>query len=949
MTEVDVEIWELEWLDNNGQSISNSERFIVDNVGLSTVLTIRRLLLTDRGEFKLRVWNRCGEDTFPISIQITDRPGPPGRPSVQDQNVDSVRLLWSAPTQDGGSPVRFYTVEKCTGPLLSAFNDLSEYVKKTQPAEGTGPLPTRQKKNFMSRQRWSDDLLPIGRLANRGAIFRRLTMDGVFERNICFETECAPSVKKQLEDIVANVGDLIATLSCDLEGNPEPQIAWFKDDKELITPSTKYEARYSDGLSELTIKNIEESDAGQYCCRATNEFGSIATRATLTVAGRQADTPSINLRKGNSIKITHEGVEIDGLPPAFHHQLTDCSVKVGKQKILCVTNTTLPEPSVEWYHNGDRIFENDPDYLLKHDKGRYELTILTTCLNDQGEWRAVGKNPYGQCESSCSLTVLVPDGYVAPTFDYPLEDIRCGEGELLRLNVKVTANPPPKIVWYHDGEEIHFGDHYRPQYDDEKRNCYLSIMNVQRTDSGDYKCVARNVVGKAQCVCSVRVEGKGFLRARKVDHTKAPRFRMPLANPREIPKGAEMVLTCVVTGAPLPDISWMKNGKRYDDGVCTLTIFSSTEDDAGCYTCVAENIYGSSESSCFVHIIPPLRKDQIAPKFVELLQNRSVIENEEIHLECMVTGKPIPSITWYKDGLKLMLENRMFVYTDRRGITRLNIMKSVPQDSGEYSCEASNVNGKDFTHCHVEVIGLSFGRSTPTLSRCTSPCPPSPSYKSLEFRAPLITRPLEDAVVTIGNRERLELEVDSPLPTTVEWYHDGNLVAESRTLRTYFDGRVAFLKIYNARPEHQGKYVCKVSNKVGALESSAFLTVEEEASVHLPNMPVFTKKLRDIVVKQSGDSACFSCQVQGDPAPVLCWLHNGRAIHSDSSYRRRSLDDGEACLDIPSVSQRLCGTYTAVATNPFGDAHSSAVLRIDRPDEKVELQRSSTGLRGVQS
>ncbi|KAK6043278.1 fibronectin type III domain protein [Cooperia oncophora] len=45
---------------------------------------------------------------------VTDRPGPPGRPSVQDQNVDSVRLLWSAPTQDGGSPIRYYTVEKCT-------------------------------------------------------------------------------------------------------------------------------------------------------------------------------------------------------------------------------------------------------------------------------------------------------------------------------------------------------------------------------------------------------------------------------------------------------------------------------------------------------------------------------------------------------------------------------------------------------------------------------------------------------------------------------------------------------------------------------------------------------------------------------------------------------------------------------------------------------------------
>ncbi|PIO76038.1 immunoglobulin I-set domain protein [Teladorsagia circumcincta] len=1070
----------VEWLDNNGQVISDSERFKIENVGLSTVLTIRRLRVEDRGEFKLRIRNRCGQDTFPIGIQITDRPGPPGRPSVQDQNVDSVRLLWSAPTQDGGSPIRYYTVEKCTvsekvwtkaettkqpfvtlfnlspdeaylfrvradnvlgqsepseesdivyvkdvsraveepkkrsaeqeeneainydrldakvdltkhkpidinrlpndlqakyiiceelgqgaygtvyraiekatgktwaakmvqvrpgvkredvlheitimdqlnhekllhlheafdlgnemclieefvsggelfdkimeddslmseqevrdymhqillgvqhmhknqivhldlkpenillksknstdvkiidfglarkldpkksvkllfgtpefcapevvnyqpvglgtdmwtigvisyvllsglspflgdsdeetlanvsaadwdfddpswddvsdtakdficrlmmkdkrrrmtvqealrhpwitGPLLSAFNDLSEYIKKTQPAEGSGPLPTRQKKNFMSLQRWSDDLLPIGRLANRGAIFRRLTMDGVFERNITFETEYPPSVKKQLEDIVANVGDLIATLSCNLEGNPEPQIAWFKDNKELVVSSSKYQARYSDGLSELTIKNIEESDAGRYSCRATNELGSITTKANLTVGKRKAETSPAELSRRKSTKITVEEVVINDSPPAFHHQLTDCSEKLGEQKILCVTNTTLPEPSVEWYHNGVRIHESDPDYLQKHDKGRYELTILSVCLNDQGEWRAVGKNAYGQCESSCSLTVEVPDGHLAPTFDRPLEDVRCGEGSLLRFNVKLTANPPPKISWYHNGEEIRHTDRYRPQYDDEKRDYSLTIMNAQPKDSGQYKVTTAN--------CDVRC----------------------------------------------------------DDGVCTLTVFTATVEGAGCYTCVAENIHGSSESSTIVHIIPPLRKDHFAPKFVELLTNRSVLEHEEIHLE------------W-----------------------------------------------KDFTHSQVQVIGMSLGRVTPSTSRCPSPsAQPSPS-KPLELRTPVITRPLEDAVVTVGNRELLELEVDSVAPP--------------------------------------------------------------------------------------GDPACFSCRVRGDPAPVLCWLHNGRAIHNGPSYRRQSLGEGEACLDIPSVSHQLCGTYTAVASNPFGDAHSSAVLKLDQ-------------------
>lgn len=117
------------------------------------------------------------------------------------------------------------------------------------------------------------------------------------------ETECAPSVKKQLEDIVANVGDLIATLSCDIGGVPEPKITWFKDEKELVIPTPKYESRYTEGLAELDVKNIVESDAGRYSCRATNELGSITTRATLTVGKRKAETSPAELEKRRSTKV----------------------------------------------------------------------------------------------------------------------------------------------------------------------------------------------------------------------------------------------------------------------------------------------------------------------------------------------------------------------------------------------------------------------------------------------------------------------------------------------------------------------------------------------------------------------------------------------------------------------------------------------------------------------
>ena len=79
-----------------------------------------------------------------------------------------------------------------------------------------------------------------------------------------------------------------------------------------------------------------------------------------------------------------------------------------------------------------------------------------------------------------------------------------------------------------------------------------------------------------------------------------------------------------------------------------------------------------------------------------------------------------------------------------------------------------------------------------------------------------------------GNRELLEVEVSAIPKPLVEWYLEGKLIAESRTLRTYFDGRVAFLKIYEAHEEHQGNYLCRISNKLGTAETRCRLIVSRK-------------------------------------------------------------------------------------------------------------------------
>ncbi|KAJ1372372.1 hypothetical protein KIN20_034512 [Parelaphostrongylus tenuis] len=407
-----------------------------------------------------------------------------------------------------------------------------------------------------------------------------------------------------------------------------------------------------------------------------------------------------------------------------------------------------------------------------------DVSVVDLSRQLQDECKVVRKSAYEQHGVLYSPLADFVD--TRGNLECEFEDLHSKGGRSLRIDTRTATYLPPTVSHYMDGNEI----------DKFQNACYVyfGVPQVREPNSFDLK--------------------------------RAPRFHMPLTSLREIPEGTEMLLTCVVIGLPAPSITWLKNGERLtpehtktrcENGVCTLIIAATTVNDSGSYTCVAVNDHGTATTTTTVVIIPPHGNNYTAPKFVELLANQCVLENDEITLECYVIGKPIPSVIWYKDGLKLMIEDRMLQYMDRKGYTKLNIMEAVQRDSGDYTCAAYNVTGKDFTHCRVQVIGMNFGKLL--LSSSSSPSHSCNSLLTLSLnqpRAPVITRALVNTVVNIGGRELLELEVDGVPTPTVEWYHDGKLIAESRTLRTYFDGRVAFLKIFEAQLDHQGHYVCKV-------------------------------------------------------------------------------------------------------------------------------------------
>ncbi|VDN49916.1 unnamed protein product, partial [Dibothriocephalus latus] len=66
-------------------------------------------------------------------------------------------------------------------------------------------------------------------------------------------------------------------------------------------------------------------------------------------------------------------------------------------------------------------------------------------------------------------------------------------------------------------------------------------------------------------------------------------------------------------------------------------------------------------------------------------------------LECQVTGKPPPEITWFKDGVNID-NSPEYVIMEVTGSCALKIRKaSQPEHQGDYVCKAKNRCGEAVT------------------------------------------------------------------------------------------------------------------------------------------------------------------------------------------------------------------------------------------------------------
>lgn len=180
----------------------------------------------------------------------------------------------------------------------------------------------------------------------------------------------------------------------------------------------------------------------------------------------------------------------------------------------------------------------------------------------------------------------------------------------------------------------------------------------------------------------------------------------------------QLSLSCVVGGAPVPEITWFKNDAAfanrsisYENRNAKYTVESTTETSAGKYTCHAVNEMGESTTTCTVTI-------QEAPVITinENIISQNLRVSSQYEVIANISGYPLPKVSWFKDNIKI--ENSVdYTVETTKTSSRFTIKTIERHHSGKVTVKAKNSAGVAVVDLTVNVIDKPSKPEGPLLFR----------------------------------------------------------------------------------------------------------------------------------------------------------------------------------------------------------------------------------------
>nr|XP_040132550.1 neurofascin isoform X13 [Ictidomys tridecemlineatus] len=578
-----------------------------------------------------------------------------------------------------------------------------------------------------------------------------------------------------------------------------------------------------------------------------------------------------------------------------------------------------PAPSFHWTRNS-RFFNiaKDPRVSMRRRSGTLVIDFRSGGRPEEyeGEYQCFARNKFGTALSN-RIRLQVSKSPLWPKEN--LDPVVVQEGAPLTLQCNPPPGlPSPVIFWMSSSMEPITQDKRVSQ----GHNGDLYFSNVMLQDmQTDYSCNARfhfthTIQQKNPFTLKVLTNhpyNDSSLRnhpdmysARGVAE-RTPSFMYPqgTSSSQMVLRGMDLLLECIASGVPTPDIAWYKKGgdlpsdkAKFENFNKALRITNVSEEDSGEYFCLASNKMGSIRHTISVRV-------KAAPYWLDEPKNLILAPGEDGRLVCRANGNPKPTVQWMVNGEPLQSAPP----NPNREVAGDTIIFRDTQISSRavYQCNTSNEHGYLLANAFVSVLDV----------------PP----RMLSPRNQFIR-------VILYNRTRLDCPFfGSPIPT-LRWFKNGqgsNL--DGGNYHVYENGS---LEIKMIRKEDQGIYTCVATNILGKAENQVRLEVKDPTRIY--RMP------EDQVAKR-GTTVQLECRVKHDPSLKLTvsWLKDDEPLYIGNRMKKE--DDS---LTIFGVAERDQGSYTCVASTELDQDLAKAYLTVlGRPDRPRDLELTDLAERSV--
>ncbi|PIO36593.1 hypothetical protein AB205_0081880 [Aquarana catesbeiana] len=817
-------------------------------------LSIKEVTFPDRGSYKCVASNVAGADSLTVKLQVSPLP-----PIIQQEKVENISLPQSH------SIFIHCSAKGAPPPTIRWVLSDGTQVRPSQFANGNifvFPNGTLYIRNSSPRDIGKYECIA----ANVVGAARRIVHLDVKKYPLNAKITASSPQKTD----VSYGGTL--RLECSAAGDPWPRIMWRLPSKRLVDSFFSFDSRiktFANGT--LIIYSVTEKDAGDYLCMARNKLGDDYMVLKVNVMMKAA---KIQFKNDIDHKVTYG----------------------GDLKVDCVA-TGVPNPEISWSLPDGSMINN---VMQSDDSGtrtrRYvvfnngTLYFNEVGMKEQGDYTCYAVNQVGQDEMRVSVKIL-PEKPAIKNKTYSI--INVPYGDVITVSCEAKGEPVPKITWLSPSSKPipASSDKYLIYQDGT-----LLIQKAQRSDSGNYTCLAQNNGGEDKKVVQIQVN---------VLPPKINGYSDKILTVKQSAmKDTRLLIDCKAEGIPTPRVMW-----AFPEGVIlpapyygnritvhrngTLDIKVLRKTDSVQLVCIARNEGGEAKLVAQLTVNEPAVK----PQFTSENEIVVVSEGHVAKLNCSAVGIPEPHLIWIlPNGTEINSGSHLHRLFHKQDGT-LHIGSVAMADGGTYRCRALNIAGSA-----DRLVILQIGQK-PQMSS---------NYNNL---------------VSIINGETLQLHCTTqgePRPH-ISWTLPNGIVID----RPQVKGRISLLQngtliIKDTSVYDRGSYQCKATTQYGSSTMNVPVIV-------IAYPPRITTSPAPVIYARPGSSIQLNCMSIGIPKAEITWELPDKSQLTAGAQSRlygNKFLHPQGTLVIQHSSKRDAGYYKCTAKNILGSDTKSTYIHV---------------------